>query len=103
MTMFDTLRTHVESDVAEIEAKLKGADEEALGWLSAVAANPEAKAALSDLAGLASIVGLPVGTISGVVGGIKTVLSLYAQQAQAASQGDQASFTPAAPVVGGQA
>ena len=79
MSLLDTIK----NDIAEAEAKLKDIDEEALGKLNAVMAHPEASVVLNDLAGLASIVGIPEGTISGVAAGLKTVLSLYAQPAQA--------------------
>ena len=76
MSLLDSLK----NEVASVEAKLQAVDEDALGWLNAVSANPEAKTVLSDLAGLAGVIGLPAGTISGVAAGLKTVLSLYAQQ-----------------------
>jgi hypothetical protein len=78
MSLLDTIR----NDIAEVEAKLKDVDEAALGKLNAVMAHPEASVVLNDLAGLASIVGIPEGTIAGVAAGLKTVLSLYAQPAQ---------------------
>ena len=78
MSLLDTIKTHVEADVAELEGKLKGVDEDALAILNRVLANPETASVLKDLDGLASAVGIPAGTISGVAGGLKTVLSLYA-------------------------
>ena len=78
MSLLDTLKTHVAADLAEVEGKLKDVDEEALAILNRVMANPETASVLKDLDGLASAVGIPAGTISGVAGGLKTVLSLYA-------------------------
>lgn len=89
MSLLDTIKTHVEADVAELEGKLKGVDEDALAILNRVLANPETASVLKDLDGLASAVGIPAGTISGVATGLKTVLSLYADDPAAA---------PAAPV-----
>ena len=84
MSLLDTIKTHVEADVAELEGKLKGVDEDALAILNRVLANPETASVLKDLDGLATIVGIPSGTIAGVAGGLKTVLSLYADAAPAA-------------------
>lgn len=77
MSLLDTIK----NDVAAVEAKLEGVDEEALGVLNAVMANPETAGVLKDLGGLAAIVGIPEGTITGVAAGLKTILSLYAQPA----------------------
>lgn len=84
MSLLDTIKTHVEADVAELEGKLKGVDDAALAVLNRVLANPETASVLKDLDGLATIVGIPSGTIAGVAGGLKTVLSLYADAAPAA-------------------
>ena len=86
MSLLDTIKTHVEADVAELEGKLKGVDEGALAILNRVLANPETASVLKDLDGLASAVGIPAGTISGVAGGLKTVLSLYADEPPAQPQ-----------------
>ena len=82
MSLLDTIK----NGVAEAEAKLEGVDEEALALLKSVTASPEAAVVLKDLGGLASIVGIPEGAITGVAAGLKTLLSLYAQPAAPAPQ-----------------
>jgi hypothetical protein len=77
--------TAIRNDIATIDAKLQAVDETALNRLDAVMANPEAAAVLSDLSGLAGIVGIPSGAIAGVAAGLKTLLSLYAPDQAAPS------------------
>jgi hypothetical protein len=84
MPLLDTLKTHVEADLAEVEAKLKGLDEAALGKLNTVMANPETADILNDINGLASVVGIPQGAIAGVASGLKVLLGLYAPDPAAA-------------------
>jgi len=84
MSLFDTL----DKDFADVKAKLQGLDEDALTKVTTVLANPETADVLNDLSGLATAVGIPPGTITGVAQGLKTVLGLYAQPdpAQAVTQ-----------------
>ena len=78
--------TAIRNDIATIDAKLQAVDETALNKLDTVMANPEAAAVLSDLSGLAGIVGIPSGAIAGVAAGLKTLLSLYAPDPAATGQ-----------------
>lgn len=74
MSLLDTAKTAL----AEAEAKLEGLDEEALGLLRKVQANPETAVILGDLGSLASVAGIPQGFITGSAAALKVLLAAYA-------------------------
>lgn len=84
--------------------KIESVDEAAVGVVEAIKVNPTAISITNTLASIAHLPD-PQGLLSGVDGLLKSFAPLLAKGVAdtAPAQGEQASFTPAGPAVGGQA
>lgn len=92
--------TDLKAEAHALAAKVETIDEAAMADFEAVINHPEALAVFKDVAQLVHLNVTP-GVISGVTGGLKTILGMFAP-AQAAAPAE-AVPAPAGPVVGGQA